>query len=59
MGSQIILKTGLSKGLVKTKHIYLVDIVSIVEKGYLQKVHQHCTTIWKGILAKVYLTLYQ
>ena len=52
MGSQIILNTGLSKGLVETKHIDLVDIVSIVEKGYLQKVEQHWTNSWKGIHEK-------
>lgn len=32
MGSQIILKTGLSKGLVETKHIDLVDIEPLYEK---------------------------
>ena len=53
MGSQIILKTGLSKGLVETKHIDLVDIVPIVEKGYLQKVHQHWLIVEKETLAKV------
>ena len=41
MRSQIILNTGLSKGLVETKHIDLVDIVPLFEKVYLQKVHQH------------------
>ena len=37
MGSQIKLKTGLSKGLVETKHIDLVDIVLIVEEIALAK----------------------
>ena len=37
MGSQIILKTGLSKGLVETKHIDLVDIGQIVEEIALAK----------------------